>query len=95
MRDTIAVRLMPAAPNAAPAWGPLNLAYVDERRELFAFAPERLVLQLRHDPALRQLADTTIDGAAHARLRGYRRWLARNALRASRRCLASHGALPR
>ncbi|MBK6494668.1 MAG: hypothetical protein IPG05_06155 [Gemmatimonadetes bacterium] len=68
VRDTIAVRLMPAAPNAAPAWGPLNLAYVDERRELFAFAPERLVLQLRHDPALRQLADTTIDGAAHARL---------------------------
>ncbi|MBK7594120.1 MAG: hypothetical protein IPJ11_02435 [Gemmatimonadetes bacterium] len=48
--------------------GALNLAYVDERRELFAFAPERLVLQLRHDPALRQLADTTIDGAPHARL---------------------------
>lgn len=68
VRDTIAVRLMPAAPNAAPTWGALNLAYVDERRELFAFAPERLVLQLRHDPALRALPDTLIDGEAHARL---------------------------
>jgi hypothetical protein len=69
VRDTIAARLLPAAPNAAPAWGPLNLAYVDERRELFAFAPERLVLQLRHDPSLRMMADTTLDGEPHARLR--------------------------
>lgn len=68
VRDTIAVRLMPAAPNAAPSWAPLNLAYVDERRELFAFAPERLVLQLRRDPAVRRLADTVIDNERHARL---------------------------
>lgn len=68
VRDTIAARLAPRAPNAPPAWGPLNLAYVDERRELFAFAPERLVLTLRDDPGVRRLADTTMDGEVHARL---------------------------
>ena len=42
-------------------WGPLNIAYVDERRELFAFAPERLLLTLRDDPTRRALPDTTLD----------------------------------
>jgi hypothetical protein len=68
VRDTIAARLAPRAPNAPPTWGPLNLAYVDERRELFAFAPERLVLALRSDATVRRLADTTIDEEVHARL---------------------------
>lgn len=68
VRDTVAARLMPRAQGAAPTWGPLNVAYVDERRELFAFAPERLVLALRADPAVRTLADTTLDGVTHARL---------------------------
>jgi hypothetical protein len=68
VRDTVAARLMPRGPNAPPQWGPLNLAYVDERRELFAFAPERLLLTLRDDSGVRQLADTTMDGAPHARL---------------------------
>lgn len=68
VRDTVAARLMPRAPNAPPEWGPLNLAYVDERRELFAFAPERLVLTLRNEVRVRRLADTTMDGESHARL---------------------------
>lgn len=68
VRDTIAARLMPRAQGAAPSWGPLNLAYVDERRELFAFAPERLLPALRNDRTVRRLADTIIDGAVHHRL---------------------------
>ena len=68
VRDTVAARLMPRGPNAPPEWGPLNLAYVDERRELFAFAPERLVITLRDDANVRRLADTTMDGEVHARL---------------------------
>jgi len=52
----------------ARRWAPLNIAYVDERRELFAFAPERLVFSLRHASALRALNDTLIGGQAHARL---------------------------
>lgn len=68
VRDTIAARLAPTSATGPASWAPLNLAYVDERRELFAFAPERLVLQLRRDPALRTLADTALDGEPHARL---------------------------
>jgi hypothetical protein len=68
VRDTIAIRLMPRAPNAPPSWGPLNLAYVDERRELFAFAPERLPHALLAARDLRALPDTAIDGTPHARL---------------------------
>ncbi|MEZ4377425.1 MAG: hypothetical protein R3B35_03975 [Gemmatimonadales bacterium] len=49
-------------------WGPLNIAYVDERRELFAFAPERLLLTLRDDPTRRALPDTILDGVRHVRL---------------------------
>lgn len=66
--DTVAARLMPRSPGAEPTWGTLNLAYVDERRELFAFSPERLIPALRHAANVRTLPDTTIDGAAHARL---------------------------
>jgi len=54
---------------AAPgAWTTLNVAYVDERRELFAIAPERLLLTARGARDLRLLADTSIAGAAHARV---------------------------
>ncbi|MFW6084323.1 MAG: hypothetical protein ACODAA_03845, partial [Gemmatimonadota bacterium] len=49
---------------------PLNVAYVDERRELFAYTPDRLMLTLRDAPDLRALSDTTLAGAAHARVRG-------------------------
>lgn len=68
VRDTIAARLMPRAPGASPAWGPLNVAYVEERRELFAFAPGQLLRALRADPAARLLPDTILDGLSHARI---------------------------
>ena len=68
VRDTVAIRRMTRAANAEPTWGPLNRAYVQERRELFAFAPERLLLQLREAPDLTTEPDTVMDGEAHARL---------------------------
>ena len=63
VRDTVAIRRLGPAP-----WAPLNVAYVDERRELFAFAPERVLLLARGAPDLRALADTTIGGRPHARV---------------------------
>ncbi len=68
VRDSVAARLRPAAPNAPLTWGALNIAYVDERRELFAFAPERLLLLAATARDLRSLPDTSIDGVAHARV---------------------------
>lgn len=68
VRDSIAVVLSPARPDAPAHWQPLSVAYVDDRRQLFAFAPERLVLTLRDDRNARLLPDTVIDGAAHARV---------------------------
>ena len=63
VRDSVAIRRAPDA-----AWATLNVAYVDERRELFAFAPERVLLHARDAADARTLADTVIDGAAHARV---------------------------
>ena len=59
-----------AASAAAPAgaWVPLNIAYVDERRELFAVAPERVLLLAKDAADRRVLADTTVDGVRHARV---------------------------
>jgi hypothetical protein len=68
VRDTVAVRGNAAQGSPALAWAPLNVAYVEERRELFGFAPERLMLALRDDRSLRAIADSTIDGEVHARL---------------------------
>jgi len=49
-------------------WRPQNTAYVDERDEVFTFAPER-VLVLAHAAAdARALSDTLIDGARYARV---------------------------
>ena len=62
VRDSVATRTLRAV--AAP----LNVAYVDERRELFAFAPERLLLAARAASDLRTLPDTIIGGLAHARV---------------------------
>ncbi len=78
VRDSVAIRRAPApAPGAAPAagapaapvlaWGPLNVAYVDERRELFAAAPERALLAVRDARDLRAMPDTVIAGLPHAR----------------------------
>jgi hypothetical protein len=66
VRDSVAIRRF-SGPNAA--WAPLNVAYVDERRELFAFAPDRVLLLARDAGDLRALPDTLIGGLAHARLR--------------------------
>ena len=76
VRDTIAIRKSPGGPGgvASPAvvapgaWTTLNVAYVDERRELFALAPERLLLAARAAPDLRLVGDTTIAGAPYARV---------------------------
>jgi len=49
-------------------WQPQNVAYVDERDEVFTFAPER-VLALAHAAAdARALPDTLIDGTRYARV---------------------------
>jgi hypothetical protein len=65
--DTVAIRRAPA-PGGTAAWAPLNVAYVDERRELFAFAPERVLLLARDARDLRALPDTSVGGVAHARV---------------------------
>ena len=62
VRDTVAIRQI------SGAWAPLNIAYVDERRELFAFAADRLVLLARAAPDLALLPDTTIGTLPHARV---------------------------
>ena len=49
-------------------WSPLNVAYIDERRELFAITPERLVILLRDAADLRAGSDTVIAGVAHDRV---------------------------
>ncbi len=70
--DTIAARHTTepqgVAARGAPVdgWSPLNSAYVDERRELFALTPDRLLLALRDAPDLRSLPDTVVAGSAHA-----------------------------
>lgn len=76
VRDSVAVRRRPPGPGgvASPAvlrdtgWAPLNVAYVDERNERFAFAPERVLLAVRSAADLRALPDTAVAGVPHARL---------------------------
>ncbi|HEX7917934.1 MAG TPA: hypothetical protein VF454_00950 [Gemmatimonadales bacterium] len=63
VRDTVAIR---QAPNGV--WAPLNVAYVDERREIWTIAPEHLLLVAREAPDLALGRDTTIDGLPAARL---------------------------
>lgn len=48
---------------------PLNVAYVDERDELFLLTPDRLMLALRDAPDLRLAGDTTLGGLPHRTLR--------------------------
>ena len=62
VRDSVAIR------NLNGAWQPLNVAYVDERRELFAFAADRLMLAARAAPDLKAATDTTIGHIAHRRV---------------------------
>lgn len=69
--DTIAARYsatpLPSVANAGRPidhWTALNVAYIDERHELFAFTPDRLLLLLHDARDLRRYRDTTIGGAA-------------------------------
>ena len=71
--DTVAARYsktpLPSVANAGSTvdnWTALNVAYIDERRELFAFTPDRLVLLLRSAPDLRSRPDTVIGGIREA-----------------------------
>ena len=68
VRDSVGARRGPQSAAGEAAWTPLNVAYVDERRELFAFAPERVLLLARRDPGVRTLRDTTIAKVAYARV---------------------------
>lgn len=65
----VAIRRLPSPTGAVTPFIPLSIAYVDERKELFAFAPERLLLAANAASDMRALTDTTIGGAAHARVR--------------------------
>lgn len=67
VRDTVAGRTL-VVPGGATQAMALNSAYVQERRELFAFAPERTLLLARAAHDLRRIADTIIDGARHRRV---------------------------
>jgi hypothetical protein len=50
------------------AWRPQNVAYVDERDQVFTFAPERLIV-LAHDATdARALSDTTMGGVRYVRV---------------------------
>ncbi|HEY0995441.1 MAG TPA: hypothetical protein VGD77_05590 [Gemmatimonadaceae bacterium] len=61
--DSVAARRSGTGP-----WAPLASAYVDERREVFAFAAERLLPAARAAADLRALGDTTIAGVRYARV---------------------------
>ena len=64
------IRRFPPQPDGtASPWTPINIAYIDERKEVFAFAPERLLLAARGASDLRALPDTSIAGRPHARVR--------------------------
>lgn len=48
----------------------LNIAYVDERLELFLYSGDRVLLAARSAPDLRLLDDTVIGDVVHARVQG-------------------------
>ncbi|HEV7706325.1 MAG TPA: hypothetical protein VGO46_18660 [Gemmatimonadaceae bacterium] len=71
--DTVAARQGPNLTKSIPTpagvvdgWAPLDIAYIDERRELFALTPDRLVLALKNAHDLTSRADTIIGGIRHA-----------------------------
>ena len=49
-------------------WRAQNVAYVEERDEVFTFTPERIVRLAREATSVRLLADTVIDGVRYARV---------------------------
>jgi hypothetical protein len=62
IRDSIALT------NTGKEFQPLSVAYVDERRELFVYTPDRLMLALRDATDRARGADTVIGGEAHLRV---------------------------
>jgi len=62
VRDSVAVR------SFGQGFAPLNIAYVDERNELFTYSPDRVLLLAREAADLRAGPDTMIGGVRHARL---------------------------
>jgi hypothetical protein len=68
MTDVVGKDVAIRRDGAVAPWAPLNIAYVDERRELFAFTPDRLLLAARGASDRRALSDTMIAGLAHARV---------------------------
>lgn len=62
IRDSIALT------NTGKEFQPLSVAYVDERRELFVYTPDRLMLALRDATDRARGADTVIGGEAHLRI---------------------------
>lgn len=67
-KDVAIRRFPPAADGTLPPFAPLNIAYVDERKEIFAFTPDRLLLSARTATDLKSLPDTTMLGVTHARI---------------------------
>jgi hypothetical protein len=59
VRDSVAIT------DFGSGFQPLSVAYVDERRELFAYTPDRLVLLVRDAPDLTMAGDTLIGGEPH------------------------------
>jgi hypothetical protein len=75
--DTVAARRGPGLTKSIPTpagvidgWAPLDIAYIDERRELFALTPDRLLLQLKGSRNLTSRADTMIGGIRHSVVSG-------------------------
>ena len=69
VQPDVAIRRFPPNPDGSLApWAPLSVAYVDERKEVFGFTPDRLLLAARAANDLRSLPDTTMLGLAHARV---------------------------
>jgi hypothetical protein len=69
VQTDVAIRRSPNPDGSLAPWAPLSIAYVDERKEVFGFTPDRLLLAARAASDLRALPDTTILGLAHARVR--------------------------
>ena len=75
--DTVAARQGPNLTKSIPTpagvvdgWAPLDIAYIDERRELFALTPDRLVLALKDARDLTSRSDTLIGGIRHVAVSG-------------------------
>jgi hypothetical protein len=75
--DTVAARRAPGLTKSIPTpagvidgWAPLDIAYIDERRELFALTPDRLVLALKDAKNLSSHGDTMIAGIRHSTVSG-------------------------